>query len=301
MKKVLMLSCVSAFLLTFSYHAVCQTNMIAEITDEVHTSFGTYYPYTAVFTPNVPLFTVEPDFSNVHGMTSVNPTDSLLLLKNHFTVRKSECTQIYEVYNQSTDDGQPVFVTTDAVLHAYHVLFDRFLRKIEENLFFEKLILLTGSLLNKSESQFNNAQENMARNALFSNLAYFSVAKKLLKGDIVSVPDTVITIVTAELELINQHAGYSYSPILGDFSMLDYSQFQVRGHYTRNDTLRAFFKAMMWYRWTRFTMEPDLFGDLARRHTLQTLCMIQLLFSEQVDGQPLSSLWQSLYEPTIFL
>jgi hypothetical protein len=300
MKKVLMLSCVFAFLLIFSYNAVCQTNMIAEITDEVNTSFGTYHPYAAVFTPNVPSFTVEPDFSNVYRMTSLSPTDSLLLLKNHFTVRKSECTQIYEVYNQSTDDGKPVFVTTDAMLHAYHVLFDRFLRKIEEKLFFEKLNLLTESLLNRSDSLYNNAQKTDTREALFNNLAYFSVAKKLLNGDYVSVPDTVLTIVTAELELIAQHAGYNYSPILGDFSKLDYSQFQVRGHYTRSDTLRAFFKAMMWYGWTRFTMEPDLFEDLARRHTLQTLSMIQLLFSEQVNGQPLSSLWQSLYEPTIF-
>lgn len=300
MKKVLMLSCVFAFLLIFSYNAVCQTNMIAEITDEVNNSFGTYHPYAAVFTPNVPSFTVEPDFSNVYRMTSLSPTDSLLLLKNHFTVRKSECTQIYEVYNQSTDDGKPVFVTTDAMLHAYHVLFDRFLRKIEEKLFFEKLNLLTESLLNRSDSLYNNAQKTITREALFNNLAYFSVAKKLLNGDYVSVPDTVLTIVTAELELIAQHAGYSYSPILGNFSKLDYSQFQVRGHYTRSDTLRAFFKAMMWYGWTRFTMEPDLFEDLARRHTLQTLSMIQLLFSEQVNGQPLSSLWQSLYEPTIF-
>ncbi len=295
-----MLSGILAFLLTFSYHAVSQTSMIVEITDEVHTNFGTYYPYHADFTPNVPLFTVEPDFSNVDKMTGVSLTDSLLLLKNHFTVRKSECTQIYEVYNQSTDDGKPIFVTTDAVLHAYHVLFDRFLWKIEENLFFEKLLLLTEALLNKSDSLFNNAQGTIAQNVLFSNLAYFSVAKKLLKGDYVSIPDTVLTIVTAEIELINQHTGYSYSPILGNFSKLDYSQFQVRGHYTRSNTLKAFFKAMMWYGWTRFTMEPDLFGDLARHHTLQALSMIQLLFSEQVNGQPLSLLWQSLYEPTIF-
>ena len=54
----------------------------------------------------------------------------------------------------------------------------------------------------------------------------------------------------AELALINAAAGPSFqpSPI---FPLLaygeDYSQYLPRGHYTRTDPLKAYFKSMMWY------------------------------------------------------
>ena len=39
--------------------------MMAEIDEDVTTDFGIYHPYPAVFSPNVPAFTVAADFSNV--------------------------------------------------------------------------------------------------------------------------------------------------------------------------------------------------------------------------------------------
>ncbi|MGC9363250.1 MAG: DUF3160 domain-containing protein, partial [Fidelibacterota bacterium] len=78
------------------------------------------------------------------------------------------------------------------------------------------------------------------------------------------------------------------------------SQFIPRGHYTKNDTLKAYFKAMMWQGWTIFTMEPGKFGDLAYRHTLQALLLVQLLYTLETDGQLLLDLWEKIYEPTVF-
>ncbi len=280
-----------------------QSQMIANITDEVQTDFGTYHPYSANFTPNVPTFTIEPDFSNIENFSQTygfSSVDSTLLLRNHFTVKKSQYTQMYDVYNICTWDGTPIFVTTDAVLHTYHVLFDRFLAELEMQVFVPALELLTETLINETQTVLSEATTPEIQEAAHRNLMFLYVSQKLLKGSTVSVPDTVAGLVDAELELISDHDGFYFSPIFGSFSKLDYSQFIPRGHYTKNDTLTAYFKAMMWQGWTIFSMEPDKFGELAYRHTLQALLLVQMLYNLEAEGKPLLDLWDLIYEPTVF-
>lgn len=284
----------------FSFAAA---QMIADITADVATEFGTYHPYPAEFTPAVSSFTVEPDFSNVenrsaaHGFSAI---DSMLLRQNHFTVKRSRFTQMYDIYNNCTWDGMPIFVTTDAVLHVYHLLFDHLLTDIEMQKFVPELELLTAELIEATQSQYESLEDSDTREAARRNLAFLYVSQKLLKGDAITVPDSVAELVNAELALIDTHDGFYYSPIFGGFSALDYSQFIPRGHYTKNDTLVAYFKAMMWQGCTIFTMEPELFGDLAFRHTLQALLLIQMIYTLETGGQPLLELWEKIYEPTVF-
>jgi len=279
------------------------SQMIADITSDIETEFGTYHPYPAIFTPTVPLFTVESDFSNVENWSSLfefSSIDTALLKMNHFTVKKSQYTQLYDVYNSCTWDGTPIFVTSDAVLHIYHVLFDCFLAEIEVEEFISTLSTLTEALIEKTQSDIQNTTKTEAQEAIYRNLAFLSVSQKLLEGDEFSIPETVSALVDSELALIEDHDGFHISPIFGNFSALDYSQFIPRGHYTKNDTLTAYFNSMMWQGWTIFTMEPQLFGDLAYRHTLQALLLVQMLYNLEVDGEPLLNLWEKIYEPTVF-
>jgi hypothetical protein len=161
----------------FGYNA--QSQMIANITDEVETDFGTYHPYPANFTPNVHSFAVQPDFSNVENFSQMNgfsSVDSALLLKNHFTVKKSQYTQMYDVYNICTWNGTPIFVTTDAVLHTYHVLFDRFLAELEMQVFVPALELLTETLINETQTVFAEATTPEIQEAARRNLAFLYVS-----------------------------------------------------------------------------------------------------------------------------
>lgn len=281
-----------------------QSQMIATITEAVETNFGTYHPISVNFNPQVPNFTVEPDFSNVANFSQfewmINAVDSSLLLRNHFTVKKSRYQQLYDIYNICTWDGTPLFVTSDAVLRIYHVLFDYFLSQIEMQKFVTTLNDMTDALIQQTESQMNQLSSPLAKEAAKRNLAYLFVAKKLLNGDNVAVPDSVKNLVDSELTLISAHDGFHLSPILGDFSALDYSQFQPRGHYTKNDTLKAYFKTMMWYGWTIFTMEPQKFQDLAKQHTLQALMFVQMIYTLNFNNRPLEEMWDYIYEPTVF-
>ena len=302
MKKIVLFIGIIFLVITFSQMA--QSQMIATITEDVETNFGTYHPIPINFSPQVPNFTVEPDFSNVANFSKFegmfNSVDTALLLKNHFTVKKSQYQQLYDIYNICTWHGTPLFVTSDAVLHIYHVLFDYFLSQIEIQKFVTTLNDLTDVLIQQIESRLNPINSPVAKEAAKRNLAYLYVAKKLLNGDSVSVPDSVKDLVDSELSLIANHDGFHFSPIFGDFSKLDYSQFQPRGHYTKNDTLKAYFKTMMWYGWTIFTMEPQKFYDLAKQHTLQALMLVQMINTLNFNLRPLEDMWDYIYEPTVF-
>jgi len=302
MRKLNIFIAVIILLSIFTIQA--QSQMIATIAEDVETAFGTYHPIPVNFNPQVPNFTVEPDFSNVVNFSQfegmLSSVDSALLLKNHFTVKKSQYQQLYDIYNSCTwGIGTPLFVTSDAVLHIYHVLFDHFLSQIEMQKFVTTVNDLTETLIQHTESQMNQVNSSLAKEAVKCNLAYLYVAKKLLNGDNVAVPDSVKNLVDSESSLISAHNGFHYSPIFGEFSKLDYSQFQPRGHYTKNDTLKAYFKTMMWYGWTIFTMEPQLF-DEAKQHTLQALMLAQMIYTLDFNSRPLEEMWDYIYEPTVF-
>ena len=278
--------------------------MMAEIDEDVTTNFGIYRPYPAVFSSNVPAFAVTADFSNVvnfeHFSQGFTKGESELLQSNHFTVKFSQYKQLYDIYNECTWDATPVFVTTDAVLHIYHVLFDQMLADIEVQKFIETLDNLTQALLDDAESIYTQSADAEIRETSRRNMAFLGVANKLLNGEDAVVPEAVSALVDSELVLISNHAGFEISPIFGPFSALDYSQFQPRGHYTKSEDLEAYFRAMMWYGWTIFTMEPQKFGDLSRRHTLQALLLTQGIYNLPANGQSLMDLWSIIYEPTVF-
>ena len=159
--------------------------MMAEIGEDVTTDFGIYRPYPALFSPAVPMFSVVSDFSNVVNFETFNQeftkTDLDLLLENHFTVKYSQYKQLYDIYNECTWGGTPVFVTTDAVLHIYHVLFDQMLCDIEVMKFIETLDDLTQTLLVETETVYNQSAKDDVREAARRNMAFLGVAKKLLE------------------------------------------------------------------------------------------------------------------------
>ncbi|MCL2319203.1 MAG: DUF3160 domain-containing protein, partial [Treponema sp.] len=48
-----------------------------------------------------------------------------------------------------------------------------------------------------------------------------------------------------EIDKINKAAGFGVSSIVPMEE--DYSQYKIRGHYTKNGVLGAYFRALMWY------------------------------------------------------
>ncbi|MGA1870782.1 MAG: DUF3160 domain-containing protein [bacterium] len=294
-------------------------------------------PYNLPLQPNEILnfehFTQKISLSN--DALSLLSNNGFAVIDNPFNRREENITQ---PYNTLKDNEVPIFITSDSLLHLYHIQFDETLRQIEEREFFDKIWDISQELCADSVNKYESAQGDL-KEAYKRNVAYFSVGLSLLKpkddqlcgnssecsnqgitdayfneNDVHKythlIPDFVHSAVTQELNLINAHAGFSESPIFLYFE--DYSQYIPRGHYTRSEKLKNYFKAFMWY--GRISMllkgsdkipegSTDPYDNDGLISTydamIQTIqaCIISLKFAEKEN---LKQKWDRIYSVTSF-
>ena len=250
------------------------------------------------------------------------------LLENGFVVVDDAFgDDIAGFYSNLKDQGIPVFVTSDSLLHLYHVWFAETLRSVEEREFVGDLTGIAEALqgnsaylhsvlagdareaarrclglatvalellaqetlrprmeelrqkvalwegegtwlqINKIRAEYPEAMAALSRilgppttDGKFvrrtprpldgkSNIvaSIEDYAKKYAGGKTmdVSVPAAVAAEVAGELALITRHEGVARSPLMNYAQ--DYSHFQPRGHYTRSEQLKRYYRAMTWF------------------------------------------------------
>ena len=226
------------------------------------------------------------------------------LSQNGFFVEEpvaGEYREFYQVYESSRYTRIPAFITTDSVLHVYHLIFDKMLRDLERETFIPTLESLTQAMQNASLEQYQSLRGTDLEEPALRNLAYFTVAAQLLEMN-TPIEAAAVELVNPELSLLEGHGGVAISPIwdrtdLDDADKLieDYSQYIPRGHYTRSVELERYFKAMMWYGRLTFRLKDDF-------ETQRSLLLVEAMRNTlDENGTPAAELWQRIYEPTAFL
>jgi hypothetical protein len=203
--------------------------------------------------------------------------------RNGFVVVPDSREQLFQLYVDNWWGSTPSFVTTDLMLQLFHLSVNSTLRRIEEERLFYDLVEFSRGMA----TRFNNpGQPRLA--------AYFGVGCRLLGAE-VRLDPTLDSLCKAELERIEDHAGRAESAIF-PFT-LDYSLFQPRGHYMRNDTLKAYFRAMMWYGTVPFPLEdPNLKPEEVRALTRDAVRMSLAI----AQSDSLERFWQEILEITSF-
>ena len=190
----------------------------------------------------------------------------------------------------------PIFITSDSLLHYYHIFFDTTLMRLERDLFYQDIWEISKEFFEASLQDYQQTEGDL-KEAAKRNIAYLSVALDLLKpgkNQVISdeilkeeyctpemdseicemmiedvkdifgeqasyqyfseeefeqyrfeIPGFVEKLVQAEIGLIKEHKGWEYSPIF--IYQEDYSQYVPRGHYTKSEKLKNYFKALMWF------------------------------------------------------
>jgi len=279
---------------------------IVKITSDVPTEFGTYQPVLVDVTPSITPYRINEDLSNVVNISDFELTLEAqeLLSTNGFAAEASKFRQIYDVYNECEDRGIPAFVTTDACLHTFHILYDYILRVLEINYFIDDLDTITQAMLSDMQATYSATSDTSVKEAAMLNVAYLSVPYGLLHPEASNYPG----IATEEIEKIYEGSGgYINSPLLysEDYPYQeDYSQYKPRGHYTRTPELERYFRAMMWL--GRITFSLDLYGasqEGLRHAAIQALLLSRSLATATVEPEvtvPISELWDRIYQPTVF-
>ncbi|OQX51124.1 hypothetical protein B5M47_01860 [candidate division CPR3 bacterium 4484_211] len=269
--------------------------------------FATYEEVPVNISPKIPAYSVSQNLRNVTNASDFSFSDAAknLLVKNAFVVKPSSHNEFFPLYESNRYSYTPSFITTDSILHNYHLMFDFLLKQLEEQKLAAELKQLNASLFSESLNQYNNLKGTEWESAAKRNIGFFAVGSKLLDSSI-SIPSIVANEVNQELALIEAHQGIAKSSVMnigdGEDVMIDtpqglqplealkedYSQYIPRGHYNRTEQLKAYFKSMMWYGRLTFRMKSN---DEVKSALLITLAL---------NKENNQNSWNKIYEPVNF-
>lgn len=212
------------------------------------------------------------------------------LSKNGFVITPAKWRQFDAAYEAGRYADQPVFVTTDSMLHVYHLIFDKLLRDLERESLAPTVKRMTTLLVTDAAKQYATLKGTPLERDALNALAYLAVAQKLI-DPAVTPPAQVKDVVAAEIAKIDAHAGIDDSRIFAASGMKeDYSQYVPRGHYTRSETLKRYFRSMMWL--GRMNLRVKDAGET------RTAALVTSLISNNAEVQ---KLWARAYDPTALL
>ncbi len=261
-------------------------NINQNLSQEI-SKFAAYEELPIIINPQVPDYSVQNNFNNV-----INKDDFIfsveaeaLLKKNNFVVIPAEYREFYSLYEQSRYQQIPNFVTTDSMLHNYHLLFDYALKKTEQEKLIPELESLNEIMIAEALSQYELLKDTEWESAAKKNVGFFSVGSRLLEKNI-TIPEFVKKQVEQEIALIEDHQSIEISPIMGIKE--DYSQYVPRGHYDQSQSLKNYFKTMMWY--GRLTF---VFKDL---EAIKSAVLVVAALDKNNNLQS----WDKIYEPINF-
>lgn len=203
--------------------------------------------------------------------------------RNGFAIVPAQHDQLFQVYESNDYTNFPNFVTTDLYLQLYHLYFDCLLRDVEQ----EKLHNVVLKLCERGQQLTANSQWLKT---------YFDVGHALITGQIATphsdqrsekgadgtVAEEVRKSTTYEAAM-SEFLGYEEIPF-------QYPLFRPRGHYTRNDTLKNYFHAMMW-------LQTVPFGTDVPSQLENAVILADLVGSDARMCQ----LYQQLFEPMTWL
>ncbi len=309
--------------------------------------FSGYYAYSKpAYSPKVPGYALPLTPSGIANYDDVKPklllTDDARLLANGFAVVRNPYDPAEEditaMYKSLKDDGVPVFVTADSLLHLYHIQFDESLRRIEERQFYDMAWNLSRRLADANIRGYGSASGE-EKEAYRRNIAYFTVALSLLEPKAGQYCEDGDWECRGSGERFDRAEYEKYAlrgypccisdsrevkceaceyPVQGDVNWElalirahegfgespifaykeDYSQYLPRGHYTRSEKLRNYFMAMMWYGRMSFLLKGS---DIVSGEDARIQTRQASLIASQLSNDPeAKAMWDRIYGVTAF-
>lgn len=235
---------------------------------------------------------------NVEQVTGFTDNQLKMLEENGFVVMQPKdnwpALKMHVPYETAEYDNLPVIVTSDAVLNMYHIFYSESMKRLEIMNYSETMKSLSARLLIQVEEAYAEASIDV-REEMKYVYAYIAVANELGKQS-GTYPEEVGVIVDEELANIEGLA--LRKSVLYDKDV-DYSQYTVRGHYTRHETLSDYFKMMMWYSQTGLQLTEGLesIENVNYDMVARSLMLTHMMFEDELNMMEWSTVYQltSLY------
>ena len=222
-----------------------------------------------------------------------------LLARNGFVVTErlqgaSFGEHLLDIYHKDL----PVFVSSDAILHAFHRSYDQILKDIE----LECLLPAVKNLLQTMHNRLADLSDYYAANAEMQTMLqdvdlYLTIPRMLLDETVQPYFTANIPMVNTILQDITALQPVDLALFSSTMKTIDFSQFKIRGHYLDeyHPELAAYFQAMIWLgRIEIYLLPPRTIGQQQTRADMQRQVIDALLLAELVDPAEIYSGYQQI-------
>jgi hypothetical protein len=166
--------------------------------------------------------------------------------KNGFVVSERMSAQSFaEMFYRIYIRDLPVYVSTDALLHAWHRSYDGMLEELEETYLASSLDQILMGMSREIPAAAKDYGNGVLAESLTDADYFLTMARSLLAGKQLPTALNQDGRVAATLQAVANEQLHKF-PLFGRERQMDFSQFKVRGHYENSDVLKRYFKAMMW-------------------------------------------------------
>ncbi|MBK8256267.1 MAG: DUF3160 domain-containing protein [Polyangiaceae bacterium] len=220
--------------------------------------------YAISYAGNLPYNPKEAEFLDVIQASSLGlDTDEMEKLgTNGFIISdKKKFPTFGYGYAAIYSQDLPLYVSADSILFAVHRSYDKMLQAVEQSSLIPELSKL---LLAMRDKLSKGGAGSLGTQAQADADLFLAVAKSLLDDQLVApVAGGSASDIEALVEGANQASGEKEITLFGAARIVDFSQFEPRGHYTDTEELKRYFRAMMWLGRIDFRfLEPDQAGKL---------------------------------------
>lgn len=247
---------------------------------------------------NVPSYLVNEDLSNIVNMDqfpNLTKEQRDKIVQNGFVVIPTDSEQLFYIYEENTYKKIPSFVTVDSVLQLYHIFYDYSLRQLEIDFFYEDTIYLNQAMLDQLMEEYMKVENPVVKMSVQTMLGYFGVVNLIMEQSLPEgFPENIKALAEQEYDLIRNAAGKEISPLFQ--YKVDYSLFQVRGHYTRSEELGRYFQAVSWYGIIPF----PLYGENGEQQEEWAMRAIVTAAALEKAPEDVKKTWENMYSTTSF-
>ena len=180
---------------------------------------------------------------------------------------------MFALYENNRTQGVPNYITEDFLLLAYCLVLNESVTEMEEKVLRPEFQGLVEAMIKKIGSR--ESLDDAAK----ANLDYLAVVAALLSGGESPAGAANLEAASKELQMVRAAAGLAPSVLMQQ--RIDYSQFKVRGKYTRSKELGQYFQAMRYAGTVLFPVldskATGVTAEQADRLTGQALALSRML------------------------
>ncbi len=189
----------------------------------------------------------------------LEPGDIARLERDGILVTNETYKQVFSAY---LSGDLPLFITSDSLLNAYHVLYEESIRQVEIQRAKQmpEILRFLADNLQAMEIEYEG-DPALSRAARKRALLVLAVALHLLDDTFALQEPELNALLEEEVQRVRQAEGTFKPEWLGPpdwgFESIDYSRYKPRGFYTSSELLRNYFQSVAWLQSIPFRLNND--------------------------------------------